>query len=305
MSGQRVDAHQHFWRRQRGDYTWLQDSDAALAPLCRDFEPAELAPLLQAHGVAQTVLVQAAATAAETDFLLDLAEANAFVAGVVGWVDLAAPDAAEQLARRRAQPLFKGVRPMLQDLPDPAWIARPGPVVALRQAQRLGLRLDALVQPQHLAALAQALQQVPGLAVVVDHAAKPAWLGTGGAAGPAALQAWREGLQAIARLPGTVCKFSGLLTQLPVAAPRLVAADVAADVAALRPVWDALLDAFGPARLMWGSDWPVLQLRADYAHWVAVCESLFGELSETERAGVWGGNARRFYALDRSSTSME
>jgi len=289
VAGQRVDAHQHFWRRRRGDYTWLREGDESLAPLCRDFEPAELVPLLKTQGVVQTVLVQAAATAAETDFLLGLAEEHAFVTGVVGWVDLAAPDVAEQLARRSTHRLFKGIRPMLQDLDDPAWIARPALAEALRHAHRL--RLDALVDARHLGPLAQALRRAPGLRLVVDHAAKPDLAAPGDAS---AWQAWAEGLRAIARLPGTVCKFSGLLTQLPAAGAR----DVAADVARIRPVWESLLDWFGPERLLWGSDWPVLNLRGSYPHWVAVCETLIGELTAAERSLVWADNARRFYGLE-------
>lgn len=290
----RIDAHQHFWRRQRGDYTWLRDDDAALAPLQRDFEPADLAPLMHAHGVGQTVLVQAAATAAETDFMLGLADEQAFVGAVVGWVDLTADDLADQLARRRAHPKFKGIRPMLQDLADTEWISHPAQVAALQQVQRLGLRLDALVRPQHLNALARSLQLLPELPVVVNHAAKPVLGGDAGVADAAALQAWRQDLQTIARLPATMCKFSGLLTQ--VRGPA--SGRVADDVAALRPVWDALLEGFGPPRLMWGSDWPVLRLASDYGHWLAVCEVLVGELSDSEQAQIWAGNAERFYALE-------
>ncbi len=286
----RVDAHQHFWRPSRGDYAWLRPDVPGLAPLCRDVLPDELRPLLQAHGVAQTVLVQAADSEAETDFLLGLADANPFVGGVVGWVDLSRVDAVATLERWARHPKFRGVRPMLQDLPDDGWIAHaphPGVVAAIG---RLGLRFDALVKPRHLAPLLRFVQAHPELPVLIDHAAKPQlahgwradWVGT-----------WQRGLDALAALPQVHCKFSGLLTE---AGPD-ARVSVAAGVAALRPVWDRLLERFGPGRLIWGSDWPVLTLAAGYERWIEVSERLIGELPPDDQARVWAGNARRFYGL--------
>jgi L-fuconolactonase len=180
---------------------------------------------------------------------------------------------------------------MLQDLDDPWWIARPEPVAALGHLERAGLRLDALVRPQHLQPLASAIDTLPDLQVVVDHAAKPL---LGLPADAASWAQWQQGLQALALRPQTMCKFSGLLTEVRGAAPG----SVADGVAAVRPVWDALLEWFGPSRLMWGSDWPVLLLASDYADWLAVCDLLIAELSPAEQAQVWAGNAQRFYALD-------
>lgn len=288
----RVDSHQHFWRLSRGDYGWLRADDAGLAPLCRDFAPADLQPLLRAHGVAQTVVVQAAPTAAETDYLIELAGSHDLIGGVVGWVDLARADSAATLERWAAQPKFKGVRPMLQDLAKDDWILHGPSAEALQTIERLGLRFDALVKPRHLKPLLDFVRRHPGLPVVIDHAAKPQ-LAQGWAAdwaGP-----WQRGIAALAELPQVSCKFSGLLTE----AARVPSA--AAAVAALRPVWDTLLQAFGPARLLWGSDWPVLTLAADYARWVAVAEALIGELSPAEQAQVWGGSARRFYGLEHAA----
>jgi L-fuconolactonase len=280
----RVDAHQHFWRPARGDYRWLRADVPALAPICRDIEPAELTPLLARHGVAATVLVQAADSEEETEFMLALARANRFIGGVVGWVDLACADAAAALERWAAEPLFKGVRPMLQDLPAADWIAHaphPGAVQALLAH---GLRFDALVQPWHLQHLLAFVQRWPDLPVVIDHAAKPQ-LAAGWSAEWAA--AWRSGIAALARLPNVCCKFSGLLTEAAPGAGR----------AALQPVWDVLLEAFGPQRLIWGSDWPVLNLAADYDRWVALSESFIGELTPAEQRAIRHDNAVRFYAL--------
>lgn len=286
----RIDSHQHFWRISRGDYGWLRAGDPAVAKLMRDFLPANLVGTLKALGITQTVLVQAAASEAETDFLLELADANEFIAGVVGWVDLSRPESVATLERWAHNAKFKGVRPMLQDLPANDWIAREPHAEVVQALVRLGLRFDALVKPWHLEPLLRFVKRHPQLPVVVDHAAKPQlvqgwqahWAGS-----------WRRHLASLAAQPQVSCKLSGLLGEAPPAASR----SVAEGVDALRPVWDALLQWFGPDRLMWGSDWPVLTLVADYARWVAVCDSLIGELSPPDQARVWQGNAQRFYGL--------
>lgn len=284
----RIDAHQHYWRVARGDYRWLLAGDASLAPLQRDFGPADLQPLRAAHGIVQTVLVQAADSAAETDFLLDLAAHDASVGGVVGWVDLTQADSIATLERWAAHPKFKGVRPMLQDLPEPDWILHAPHAGVLQAIERLGLRFDALVKPWHLEALLAFVQRHPGLPVVVDHAAKPQLVQ--GWPAPWA-QAWRRGIAALAGQPQVCCKVSGLLTE----APPLASAEEA--VAALRPVWDTLLAQFGPQRLMWGSDWPVLTLAASYERWVATSERLIGELAPAQQRDVWHDNTAAFYGL--------
>jgi L-fuconolactonase len=285
----RVDAHQHFWRLSRGDYRWLRGDDAALAPLRRDFMPADLQPALAAAGIERTVLVQAADATAETEFMLELSAAHPFIAGVVGWVDLSCADAVATLEQWASHAAFKGVRPMLQDLPQPDWIERaPHPAVLLALL-RLGLRFDALVLPQQLEPLLRFVRAWPELPVVIDHAAKPPL--AEGWKSPA-YSDWRRRIAALAALPGVHCKLSGLLTLLP--QRGLSSAEA---VVQLRPLWNDLLDLFGPARLMWGSDWPVLTLAAGHADWVAVSEGLFDTLSPVERARLWGGTAARFYGI--------
>ena len=286
----RIDAHQHFWHPALGDYAWLRPDDVALAPLVRDFLPEHLQGDLRAHGIAQTVLVQAADSQAETEFLLELAASHAFIGGVVGWVDLSRADAVATLEDWARHPKFKGVRPMLQDLPEDDWIATAPHPEAVRAMLRLGLRFDALVHPRHLEPLLRFLRQWPELPVVIDHAAKPQ-LAEGWDASWA--PAWRRLMPEIARLPQVSCKFSGLLTQAPPAAR----ASTDGAVTALRPVWDHLLQWFGPQRLMWGSDWPVLTLAGSYGGWIDVSRALIGELSPEEQALVWQGTARRLYGL--------
>ena len=287
----RLDAHQHFWQLARGDYAWLGGDQPALAPLRRDFLPPDLAPLLGAHGVARTVLVQATDSVAETEFMLSLARANPFIAGVVGWVDLAAADASATLERLAHDTALRGVRPMLQDLARDDWLLTAPRPEALRTLQRLGLRFDALVKPRQLGALGRFAMDRPALPIVIDHAAKPPL--SEGWQSPA-MQDWRRGMAALAALPQVACKLSGLLTEL---APADRASPGRA-LAALRPVVDALLGWFGPARLMWGSDWPVLTLAGTYADWIATSDALLAPLSADERAQVQHGTARRFYGLE-------
>jgi L-fuconolactonase len=287
---QRIDAHQHFWRPARGDYTWLDPQAPGLAPLCRDFMPEHLQATLAAHQVAQTVLVQAADSEAETGFMLDLAAAHDFIGGVVGWVDLSRPESVATLERWAQNAKFKGVRPMLQDLPDPHWIAHAPHPDVMHALLRLGLRLDALVKPWHLAPLLEFLSAWPELPVVIDHGAKPQ-LAQGWQAEWAA--DWRRGMAEIAAHPQVMCKLSGLLTE----APAPARGSHATALVSLRPVCDGLLEWFGPERLLWGSDWPVLTLAGDYAGWVALAEALIAELSAHEQARVWHDNAMRFYGL--------
>ncbi len=273
-----IDAHQHFWRVDRGDYGWL--TPQAHPAICRDFGPDDLKPLMAAAGVTCTVLVQAAPTAAETQFLLEIARATPFVAGVVGWADLEAPGAAEMVEDMAGDPKLLGLRPMLQDLADDAWILKPELAPALDAMRAAGLRFDALVTPRHLPHLARLLARRPDLKVVIDHGAKPDI-----AAG--AIADWSAAIRAIARDTGAVCKLSGLVTE---------AGDGWA-VEQLKPFVDVLLDAFGPARLMWGSDWPVVNEAGGYAAWRAAAEALTAQLSADDRSLIFGGTAAAFYGI--------
>lgn len=275
----RVDAHQHFWKLDRGDYGWLTPQ---IAPIHRDFLPGDLAATLTKHAIGRTILVQAAPTVAETHFLLDLAAQTPFVAGVVGWIDLANPDAVRQIEELSAQPLLLGLRPMLQDLPDDAWILNPALAPAISAMIAHGLRLDALVKPRHLHLLHRFLNRWPALPVVVDHGAKPE-------IGRRAIDDWERDLRVIAAQTEACCKLSGLLTE---AGPDATAADI-------RPYVEILLDAFGPERLMWGSDWPVLELAADYDRWLAIAEELTSHLNADEKAALFGGTAANFYGISQ------
>jgi L-fuconolactonase len=275
----RIDAHQHYWNPDRGDYGWLTPD---LAPLYRTFVPADLAPLRAAARVDKTVVVQAAATVEETRYLLDLARNEASIAGVVGWVPLLEVDAPALIAELAREPKFKGVRPMLQDLPDDNWIANPALAPAIEALITHDLAFDALIFARHVDALETFIQRFPKLRVVVDHGAKPAI--RDGAAG---WQPWANGIERLARFSQVHCKLSGLATE---AAPGWTEAT-------MRPYVDHLLVHFSPSRLMWGSDWPVLNLNGDYLTWHAVANELLASLSETQCDAVFGGNAAAFYRL--------
>jgi len=272
-----IDAHHHLWRLSRGDYGWLTPD---LAPLWRDFEPADLAPLMAAGGVAGGILVQAAPTEAETAFLLGLAARTPAVLGVVGWTDFAAADAPTAIARLAADPALKGLRPMLQDLANDDFILSPTVQPALRAMVAAGLRFEALVRPWHLPRLLVLRERHPDLPIILDHAGKPDI--AGGAWSP-----WAEDIRALAADGTTVCKLSGLITE---AGPDW-------DVERLRPYADLVIDAFGPERVMWGSDWPVALLAGSYGGWLDAARRLVARLTPDERAAILGGTAARVYGL--------
>ncbi len=275
----RIDAHQHFWKLDRGDYGWLTPD---LRALYRDYGPEDLAPLLAAAGVDATLVVQAAPTFEETRFLLGLAEATPWVLGVVGWIDFEADDAHGQLAQVAAHPKGVGVRPMIQDLPDPDWMLRPALAPVFEAVAALGLCFDALVHPRHLPPLLRLLGRHPELRAVVDHGAKPAIR-------DGAWQPWADDLARIARETEACCKLSGLASE---AKPGWTARD-------LRPYVDHLLESFGPERLLWGSDWPVVVPAGGYARWQEASKELLAGLDPAARDAVLGGNARRTYVLGK------
>ena len=272
-----IDAHHHFWRIARGDYGWLSPSSGTLY---RDFGPEDLAPHLAASGIDATVLIQAAPSVAETLHLLDIAAATPYVAGVVGWVDLAASEAPDHLARLARNPLLRGIRPMLQDLPDPAWILRPCLAPALDAMVALGLRFDALVKPHHLVPLLRFIERHPDLSVVVDHGAKPD-LRSGD------LDEWSASIRTLARTTSACCKLSGLVTE----------ANAQWRVQELRDCIDHLVECFGPDRLMWGSDWPVVEASGGYRRWRDATLACLAGLPADAREKILGRSAAAFYGL--------
>lgn len=275
-----VDAHHHFWQRDLPmNYGWLEAP--ALAPIRRDFLPEDLAPHLAATGIDRTVVVQTQHDTRENQWALGLAERHAFIAGVVGWVDLASPDCERQLLEVKDHPKFVGVRHVTQDEPDDDFIVREDVLRGLRVLQTHGIPFDLLFHVKHLRHAATLARALPDLPMVIDHLAKPGIK-------QHRLDDWLPDFRAASRFPNVSCKLSGMVTE----------ADWKGWTANdLKPYVHAALDAFGPARLMFGSDWPVCELAASYerVHW-ALSKAL-GPLSDDERGQIYGGTAVRFYGL--------
>jgi L-fuconolactonase len=274
----KIDSHQHFWTPARGDYDWMPKDDPILS---RQYLPRDLAPLLQGAGIEQTVLVQAAATVQESEYMLGLADGSDFVAGVVGWVDFEKPKDLAHMTRLSHHPKFLGLRPMIQDIPDDHWMARNDIAWAFRAICDLDLTFDALGFPRHLDPFLALFKRFPDLRVVVDHGMKPQ------IRDPAGFAAWAEGIARIAGETGAFVKFSALITE---DGPDW-------SVARLRPYVDHILSVFGPERVMWGSDWPVCLLRASYGDWHQAALDLTQHLSDSAKAQIFGGTAARFYRI--------
>lgn len=272
-----LDAHQHFWDPVRGDYGWLTPD---LAILYRPFGPEDLRPQLSACGIQQTIIVQAAESEAETDYLLEIARTTDFVAGVVGWLDMLADGFATRLDHYAKHPQWLGLRPMLQDHP-PELIADPRFRASLAQVAQQDIPFDILTFPRHLPALRQALAATPDLRGIVDHLSKPDMTQTD-------LGDWRAHISALAEHPRLMCKISGMVTE--------AGADWTAD--RIRPCLQHVAHAFGPQRLVFGSDWPVCTIAADYGSVLHLAQHLLGEIfSGDDLAQIFGGNAKRFYKI--------
>jgi L-fuconolactonase len=278
----RIDAHHHVWDLATRDQAWM--TGAAMAPIRRSFDIDDLASQAAAAGVTATVVVQTVAEVAETEELLDLAEATPLVAGVVGYIDLTAPDVGEQLDRLRERPSgawLVGIRSLVQDEPDPAWLTRPAVHAGLREVARHDLVYDLLIRAHQLDAALVAITQVPEGRYVLDHLAKPAIASN-------AWEPWASGLARLAAYGNVSAKLSGLVTE---------ATWDNWSTGDLRPYVEHAVEAFGPDRLLFGSDWPVCTLAAPYPRVITATEELVDDLSTAERAAVMGGTAAAVYGL--------
>lgn len=271
-----IDSHQHFWAPARGDYFWMEGPGAA--PIRRDVFPKDLAPHLGAQGIDRTVLVQAAATVEETEYMLGIADATEFVAKVVGWIDFEKRDDIRHLARLAKHRKFAGVRPMIQDIPDAGWMLRPDVQWAYEAIIDLDLSFDALGYPIHLDNFGRLFERYPKMRTVIDHCMKPVIRDNG-------FDIWARKMEAIARSTPVFCKLSGLATE---ALPGWT-------VDTLRPYAEHVISVFGPDRVMWGSDWPVLELNGSYDAWREASLDIIGD--HPGRAAILGGTAARFYRI--------
>jgi L-fuconolactonase len=272
-----VDAHMHLWDPARDDYGWLTPDNSSLY---RRFSRTDAEPLLSRSRVDSVVLVQAAPTVAETDYLLSIAEETPWVAGVVGWVDLDAADIDEQIARRSGHSKFVGIRPMLQDIPDVAWLLAPHRVRGLESLMHRQLVFDALIRPAHLDVMMQIADRYPNLTIVLDHAAKPV-------VETPFDPHWLDGMRRIASRANVFCKLSGLASELR----------SQGDIRHIASYIQILLELFTPSRLIWGSDWPVLTSMMSYEDWRHLSMQCLANLNAMELERVMGKNAIATYAL--------
>ncbi|MDQ7810598.1 amidohydrolase family protein [Amycolatopsis sp. A133] len=273
-----IDAHHHLWDPSRREYPWM--AGAALDPIRRPYTVDDLRAVTKAAGVHATILVQTISSAEETAEFLATAAAEPVIAGVVGWVDLTATDVADRLAALDG-PLV-GIRHQVETEPDDDWLLRPEVMAGLSTVAAAGLAFDLLIRPAQLPAATEVALRLPHLRLVLDHAAKPPI-----AAGE--WEPWASGVAALAARENVVCKLSGLVTE---------ANWSGWEVGHLRRYVDHVLEVFGPARLLFGSDWPVCELAASYELVVDAAIALTGSLSDAERLAVFEHNARATYRLD-------
>jgi L-fuconolactonase len=276
----RIDAHQHYWKLNRGDYGWLSPD---VPVLFKDYLPEDLTGHLQAHGITKTVVVQAAPTLSETEFMLSLCEQTDTIAGVVGWLDLEDASYKEHYKRLRTNPFFKGIRIMLQDI-DMEFAFRPPVLEALRFLAEEQFPVDILIKSHQLEATAKLLEQVPNLRGVIDHIAKPAISNH-------ELEPWKTCMAQIASAnPNVYCKLSGMVTE---------ADHENWSQEQFLPYVQHVVEQFGTKRVLYGSDWPVCLLAASYSDVYGLLEhTLPKHLSDAEREDILGNNAARFYKLE-------
>jgi L-fucono-1,5-lactonase len=273
-----TDSHQHFWQVGRFDYPWMTSD---LGVLYRDYLPHDLAPIIEARGVTKTVLVQASNSVAESRWLLNLADENSFIAGVVGWVDLMSPIIDAQLDELTTHPKFKGVRHLVESEPNDNWLVQASVLSGLRQLSKYRLSYDLLVHSRHLKYVPQVVETVPEFAFVIDHLAKP----------PIAkneIKAWSEALKPLASYEHVHCKLSGLVTEANWTSWK---------PDDLRPYVEYALELFGADRLMFGSDYPVCLLAASYDRVLDAFQEILAPLSDADREKIFSNNAAKFYRL--------
>jgi len=274
----KIDSHQHFWVYTPQGFEWIS---TGMEVLKQDFLPENLEPLLESSSLDGSVVVQAMQTLEETHWLLELAEASSFIKGVVGWVDLCSPDVQQQLDRFSSHPKFRGVRHIVQGEPDEHFMLRPDFQNGIRALSQFGLTYDLLVLPHQLPAACGLLAAFPDQPFVLDHIAKP--LIKDRVRSP-----WDRDIRRLAAFSNVTCKVSGMVTEADWKNWRL---------ADFTPYLDIIFEGFGPERVLFGSDWPVCRLAAEYDQVIGLMNDYLSSFSATEQAAVLGGVATRFYGL--------
>mgnify|MGYP001220607970 FL=1 len=273
-----VDSHHHLWEIDKFNYSWMPEG----SPLSVDYSPEDLAPLITEAGIDYTVVVQAVSSPDEAYWLLDLAERNDFIAGIIGWVDLTDPKVGYILDKLQESQYFKGVRHIWENEPDAAWIVNSGAVNGLQELVRRNLTFDFLAKPPNLPFIPEIMDKVPDLRAVVDHIAKPK-------IADHLVEPWLTDLRKVASINGIHCKISGMITEAD--HHNWTAND-------LRPYVHHVLGLFGTDRIMFGTDWPVCTLAGDYVTVVDTTKSILESLTLEATNDVFGGTANRFYNLN-------
>jgi len=279
----RIDSHHHFWNYSETEYAWISER---MSVLRRDFKPNDLRQVMVESGIDRAVSVQARQSLEETRWLIELAQRNTFIAGVVGWVPLASEHVLQELEVLAASPELKAIRHVVQDEPDDRFILGEDFNRGISLLKEFNLVYDILIFARQLPASIEFVDRHPDQTFVLDHIAKPT----------IDIRqfddAWAKNLRELARRSNVACKFSGVVTEVR---------DEDWSTEHIRPYWDVALEAFGPDRLMYGSDWPVCLLKSDYCRWVAAVEELASSLSPRERAAFWGENASKLYRLKKAN----
>lgn len=277
----KIDAHQHFWDRTRTDFDHAWQESPGMEKICRSFLPADLQPLLNQAGIDRSIFVQTQHNVEENRWVLQLAEENEFIAGVVGWVDLASEACEEQLLEFKDHPKFVGIRHVTQDEPDDDFIVRDDILRGLKTLERHSVPFDLLFYVKHLHHAERLGRELPNLPMVIDHLSKPE-IKAG------RTDNWRDNFAAAAKCDNIFCKLSGMITEAnwETWKPN-----------DLKPYVETALELFGPSRLMYGSDWPVCVLAGTYQQQIDALSEVLGPLSETENAAIFGGTASKFYNL--------
>lgn len=274
-----IDAHQHFWKLERGDYSWLTED---MGILYQNYLPEDLEPILKKESVAGTVLVQAAPTLDETMYLLSLYEKYPWIYGVVGWLDLSSTDFPEQLDSLTKFDGVVGFRPMLQDIEQHDWILQDQVIENLKLLIKYDLPLDLLINKNHIPYILTLLKALPELRAVVDHLAKP------NVSNKKEFQKWKEDMEELAKFSNVSCKLSGLMTQV----------EGSWEIDDFNPYIHHVVSTFGQKRVMFGSDWPVSLLGGTYKDAIAIIkENLPDSITEQEREFIFSKNAKSFYKL--------
>ena len=274
-----VDSHQHYWDLQRFEYPWMAGEQ--LEPLRRNFLPEDLRPLIDKAGVDRTVFVQTQHNLEENRWVLELCRENDFLAGMVGWVDLASEQCEEQLLEFWDDPYFVGIRHITHDEPDDDFIIRDDVVRGLGTLEKHGVPFDLLFFTRHLRHAPTLAERLPNLKMVIDHLSKPLIK-------EGRMDRWPEEIKAAARYPNMYCKLSGMVTEADWNAWK---------PADFKPYVETALEAFGPDRCMFGSDWPVSTLAGEYGQVFHLLEEVLGPISDDERAKIFGQTAAKFYNL--------